>query len=139
MNICVGYDPSFAHHLILGRNSNICERYVFFLLITWFWGTTDQRAQAKFLPRGPKFLSAPLTWSFASGHGHISNSHPDTKYERTALVKSSTYSIFECLTRSSQCLTKGSKNNWKAFRKYSTCCERLIGRMKKKAHSFGRY
>ena len=97
--ICGGYDPFFAHHLTLGRNSNICGRSDFFLLMTWFWGTTDQRAQTKFLPRGPKFLSAPLTWSFASGHGHISNSHLDTKYERAAMVKSSTYSIFECLIK----------------------------------------
>ena len=32
----------------------------FFLLIMCFWGTTDQRAQTNFLPRGPKVLSAPL-------------------------------------------------------------------------------
>ena len=46
--------------LISGRNSNICGRYDLFLFITWFWGTTDQRAKTEFLPRGPKFLSAPL-------------------------------------------------------------------------------
>ena len=30
----------------------------------------------------------------------------------------------------SPCLTKECKNNWKALRNYSTCCERLIRRMK---------
>ena len=46
------------------------------------------------------------------------------------MVKSSTNSTIECLIKISPCLTKGSKNDWKAFQNYGTSCERLIGRMK---------
>ena len=70
LNICGGYDPFFAHHLILGRDSNICGRSDLFLLITWFWGTTDQRAQTKFSPQGSKFLSAPLLRAHPSFEGY---------------------------------------------------------------------
>ena len=78
LNICEGYDPFFAHHLILGRNSNICGRYdLFFLLIMCFWGTTDQRAQTNFLPRGPKVLSVPLTASgVATGRAGVEGYNP---------------------------------------------------------------
>ena len=40
----------------------------FFLLIMCFWGTTDQRAQTNFLPRGPKVFSAPLVPTYDVGY-----------------------------------------------------------------------
>ena len=45
------FRPKFEH---------LRDAMTFFLLIMCFWGTTDQRAQTNFLPRGPKVLSAPL-------------------------------------------------------------------------------
>ena len=111
-------------------------------LLESFYGITSQ----KVFHRSCFHLDEPQnsrTWSFASGNGLISNS---CYGQSKKLLRSNRplTAFFNALSRSSPCLTKGSNNDWKAFRNYSTCCERLIGQMKdvltkKKANTFGRY
>ena len=66
LNICGGYDSFFCSSLdFRPKFEHLRTLWPLFLLIMCFWGTTDQRAQTNFLPRGPKVLSAPLAGRYA--------------------------------------------------------------------------
>ena len=77
-----------------------------------FWGTTDQRAQTNFLPRGPKVLSAPLTVVPV----HKGGTRHCVSYYQPISILSPINKLFETLLR---------KRLTEFFDKYSLCVSRF--------------
>ena len=118
LNICGGYDPFFAHYLILGRNSNICGRYDLFFCWSCVFGAPLTKGPKRiFCPGARKFSRRPCVWPLLRGITRAGRSREAlARVTRLVWSRYATYRYLRCVVN---VMLKSLSN-------YRTCLQSLV-------------